>query len=341
MTGRQRVLALLDGHPVDHLPLMPITMMFAAAIAEVKYRDYVTDYRVLCQAQVATSRKFGFDHVSVISDPARDASDLGAEIAWFDNQPPAIVEDRSLLADKSKLGGLSAPAPLAAKRMLDRVQAVAWLHRYAGREKIVEGWVEGPCAMAADLRGINALMLDFTDDPDFVHDLVQFVVDMELGFAQAQVDAGADIIGVGDAASSLISPKMYHEFVYRQAKRLIGGIHDMGARVRLHICGRTRQIFPHMARLGADIVDLDSMAPLDEARREMGSSQVLLGNVDPVRVLHDGTPQTVRTAFAECHYLAGPRYIVGAGCEIPPGTPDANVLAMSQYARAHQPSQFD
>lgn len=338
MTGRQRVLALLDGHPVDHLPLMPITMMFAAATAEVKYRDYVSDHRVLGQAQVATSRKFGFDHVSVISDPAREASDLGAEIAWFDDQPPAIVEDRALLADKTRLAGLSVPAPLAGKRMLDRVQGVTWLRRYAGREKIVEGWVEGPCAMAADLRGVNTLMLDLVDDPDFVRNLFEFVVQMELGFAGAQVEAGADIIGVGDAASSLIGPDLYHQLVFPYERRLISGIQDMGARVRLHICGRTRQIFSDMGRLNADIVDLDSMAPLDEARREMGPSQVLLGNVDPVRVLRDGTPETVKSAFSECHYQAGSHYVVGAGCEIPPGTPDANVLAMSQYARVHTPN---
>ena len=30
MTGKERVLAMLDGRPVDYLPLMPITMMFAA-----------------------------------------------------------------------------------------------------------------------------------------------------------------------------------------------------------------------------------------------------------------------------------------------------------------------
>ena len=36
---------------------------------------------------------------------------------------------------------------------------------------ILEGWVEGPVAEGADLRGINTLMLDFLDDPDFVRDL--------------------------------------------------------------------------------------------------------------------------------------------------------------------------
>ena len=83
MTGRERVLAMMDGRKPDHLPALPITMMFAADTAGVSYRAYATDYRVLAAAQVRTAELYGFDHVSVISDPAREASDLGAAIEWF------------------------------------------------------------------------------------------------------------------------------------------------------------------------------------------------------------------------------------------------------------------
>ena len=67
--------------------------------------------------------------------------------------------------------------------------------------------------MSADLRGVNTLMLDFFDDPGFVRDLFEFTIEMELRFARAQIDAGADMIGVGDAAASLIGPQLYFDFV--------------------------------------------------------------------------------------------------------------------------------
>ena len=56
-------------------------------------------------------------------------------------------------------------------------------------------------------------MFDFGDDPVFVRELFSFVVQMELRFAKAQLEAGADIIGVGDAAASLVGPRIYNEFV--------------------------------------------------------------------------------------------------------------------------------
>ena len=334
MNGRERVMAMLSGEEPDHLPFMPITMMFAARHIGAKYRDYARDHRVLAEAQVRTAETFEFDHVSVISDPAREASDLGGAVQWFDDQPPAVIEERALLADKSRLAGLRVPDPGSAPRMLDRVEGVHLLQQRAGRRRIVEGWVEGPCAMSADLRGLNSLMLDFTDDPAFVRDLFAFTVEMEVRFARAQIEAGADLIGVGDAAASLVGPRLYTQFVQPWECALVRAIGEAGARVRLHICGKTRKLYRGMAATGADIIDLDFLAPLDQARAEMGPAQVLLGNLDPVRDLRDGTPETVYAGFAECHRQAGARYIVGAGCEVPAGTPYENLRATSRFAQS-------
>jgi uroporphyrinogen-III decarboxylase len=90
-----------------------------------------------------------------------------------------------------------------------------------------------------------------------------------------------------------------------------------------------------MAKLGCDIVDIDSQVPLAEAREKMGPNQVLLGNLDPVRSLRDGTPETVLETVAECHRQAGPRYIVAAGCEVVRDTPLANMRALGEYSRSH------
>jgi MtaA/CmuA family methyltransferase len=334
MNGRERVLAMLDGRAVDCLPVMPITMMFAVDQVGKKYHEYATDYRVLAEAQVATAEAFDFDHVSAIAE-TREAPDCGAVVEYFDDQPPSVVESRALLADKDALARLEIPDPLAGPRMRDRLRGIELLKERAGGEKMVEGWVEGPCGASSDLRGINTLMLDFYDDPVFVRDLFGYTLEVGLCFARAQVEAGADIIGIGDPAASLVGPKLYEEFVWPFEKKMVDGLHALGARARLHICGNTRFILKGMGSLGCDIVDLDSAAPLSEARAAMGPDQVLLGNIDPVRDLRDGTPESVYAAMAECHGQAGPRFIAGAGCEVPRDTPAANLRALVRYAREH------
>jgi MtaA/CmuA family methyltransferase len=168
-----------------------------------------------------------------------------------------------------------------------------------------------------------------------VYDLFETILNLELACAKEQIGAGADSIGIGDAAASLVGPRIYEEFVWPYEKRLVDGIHGMGGRVRLHICGNTRRILHGMGKLGCEMIDLDFLTPVHEARAQMSPSQVLLGNIDPVRALRDGTPASVYQAIADCHSQAGTHYIVGAGCEVPRDTPAENLLALTQYARKH------
>jgi len=117
-------------------------------------------------------------------------------------------------------------------------------------------------------------------------------------------------------------------------QRLIAAIRALGVPVRLHICGNTRRIVEGMGQTGADIIDLDSPTSLGHARRAMRETQVLLGNIDPVRELRDGTPASVEAVLVECYEQAGAAYICGAGCEVSRGTPHANLEAMARFARS-------
>ena len=330
MNGYDRISALIENRPVDRYPFMPITMMFAADRIGVPYGRYVRDYQVLAAGQLRTAEEFDIDYVSCISDPAREAADCGAAVLFFEDQPPAIDEAAALFADKTRLITAALPDPLGGGRMTDRVQAAALFREKIGGEKFIEGWVEGPMALAADLRGINTVMMDFFEDPDFVRDLMHFAVETGLAFAAAQIQAGVDIIGVGDAAASLVGPMIYEEQVWAFEKRLIDGIHDLGGRVRLHICGNTTPILEGMGRLGCEIVDLDHMVSMEAARRCMGPDQILLGNIDPVSVLRNSRPEAIAAAAFACREACAPRYIVGAGCEVVRDTPDANLRAFQQ-----------
>ena len=118
---------------------------------------------------------------------------------------------------------------------------------------------------------------------------------------------------------------------------MVDGLHALGTRVRLHICGNISRILPGIGSLGCEMVDIDSIVPMDQARREIGPAAALAGNLDPVRTLRNGTPAEITAALAECHRQAGPRYIVAAGCEIPRDTPPENVRALTAYARSHRP----
>ena len=331
MNSRERVLNLIAGKPVDRPPAMPITMMWAADLIGAKYHDYATCAEIQAAGQIAAARQFGFDHVSVISDPCCEAADLGAAIFYPPDGPPAIVEEKALLADAATLSSLRIPDPQrAGSRMANRIAAVRLLRKQMGDTHLIEGWVEGPCAESADLRGINTLMMDYYDDAEFIHALAEFTVKNALKFAVAQIEAGADIIGLGDAAASLINRELYDAFVLPHEKQLVDGIHAAGGRVRLHICGRALHLADAIATLGCEIVDMDTLVDLRAARTAMSNRQVLLGNVHTVNVVKNGTVADMRRELAKCRDDAGAAWIAGAGCEVPRQSPAENVRCFAE-----------
>jgi MtaA/CmuA family methyltransferase len=334
MTSLERTLATLHGAPRDHLAAMPITMIYAAQLEGVSYADYVQDYRVLARCQLRIVDQFAIDTVTVCSDPYRETADIGAELTFMPDAPPRA--NFHVLSGRSPVTDLHRPDPLGGGRMTDRIRGVELLRDKIGGLVPITGWVEGPIAEAVDLRGMTELMTDLADAPEWVEDLFAWITEIEIAFGVAQVQAGAEIIGMGDAAASLISPRIYESLVLPHEKQIVAAIHEAGGLVRLHICGNTNHLLPHMAKTGADIIDLDYLVDFTQARPQLGPEPVILGHFDPVAVLLQGTPTDVSNACTECHALAGERYIVGPGCEVPPGTPRENMEAMFSYAASHR-----
>ena len=332
MNAYDRLTKHMSGQEIDRPLNFDIMMTFAAHHIGQPLSHYYLDHRILCEANLAVLEDFGLDIVQAISDPYREAADFGVEIEFPEDDLP--LRKAPLLLEPSDLNRLRPPNPGTGRRMSDRLEAVRLLRAEVGVQVPVMGWVEGALAEAAVLRGDSALMLDLYDRPEWVRDLLETCAEVAIAFARAQVKAGADIVGMGDAIASQISPSMYQEFALPYERRIFDAIHEMGALGRLHICGNVTKILPYMAQSGADIIDIDWMVDLGLAAQICGDGPYTCGNLNPVAVLLQGTPEQVWQATLNCQRLGGKRNISAAGCEVPDGTPHENLRAQSQALRA-------
>jgi MtaA/CmuA family methyltransferase len=328
MTPFERMQRRLKGEPVDRPPNFDIFMTMAAHHIGQPLSAYYQDYRVLVEANMAVLDDFDLDIVQAISDPYREAADFGAAIHFPEDDLP--VCRTPLLAENDALHCLKPPEPANGRRMSDRLSAVRAFRDKVGGEVPIMGWVEGALAEAADLRGVMALMKDLVKRPQWAEELLEICAGVEIAFAEAQIQAGADIIGLGDAVASLISPAMYRKFALPYEQRIFRAVHDMGGIARLHICGNTTHILDDMITSGADIIDLDWMVDFGAAAAKYGNQFSFCGNFDPVAVMLQGTPEQVYMAAQRCLIQGGPRSFSGAGCEIPDNTPHENLRAQSQ-----------
>lgn len=329
MNSYERFQARLKGQPVDRPPNWDIIMTFGVRYIGRQLRDYYHDYRVLCQANMTMVEDFSLDIVQAISDPFRETADFGAEIEFPEDDLPMNLVP--FLAEYNDLSKLRPPDPAAGPRMSDRLEALRWFRSQVGGQVPIMGWVEGALAEAADLRGIQNVMMDLVENPAWVKELLEIVTQTEIDFARAQIAAGADIVGLGDAAASLVNARMYAEFALPYQQRIFAAIREAGGIGRLHICGQTSHLLELMAQSGADIIDVDWLVDYGRAARIFAEKGVAInGNFDPVQIMLQGNTGQVRAAVHSCLQAGGPRGFSAAGCEIPLATPHANMHAHTQ-----------
>jgi len=325
MTPKERIYAILKGGSYDRPAVTPIFMAWSANFIGRTYRDYYLDGDVLVQAQLAVTRAFNLDQISAISDPWREASAYGME---FDYPADGVGRPKEVfIKTRDDISRLREFDIENAERTKQRIESVRKMAAEVGQTHSVLGWVEGPLAEYGDLRGVENAMLDLIDRPDLFIKAGEIIVQNAITFAVAQIKAGADMIGVGDSAASLITPDMYAELVLPLQQKLIAAIHQAGAAVKLHVCGNIKNIVQQMAKSGTDIIDVDWMVPLEKAREFSGSRITLCGNFNPAGVLLEGSPKDVAEAARQCLKAVPEKFILMPGCEVPPATPEQNIRA--------------
>lgn len=334
MNGKERCLAAIRGEPVDHPPVFPLLMFFAKDRLGVTYRQYSQSGHVLAEAQLKARETFGVDAISACCDAFRISAALGGDIVFPEDQTPYLSEP--LVRSAQDLARLKKPdMAKPGGRPEDRAQAIREMVRAAGGECLVLGWVDMPFAEACAVCGISEFMTMILEEPQLAHSILEFLTGAVVDFGLHQLEAGAPMIGAGDAAASLISHDMYREFALPYERRVCSAVHDAGGLIKLHICGDTSALLDAIVETGADLFNIDHLVDFSRAADVYGGADVCFkGNLDPVADMMQATPEKCRERCLQCLETAkGKRYMLSAGCEIPAGVTDEVFHAFCQAPR--------
>jgi MtaA/CmuA family methyltransferase len=326
MNKKQLFDAFVEGKNIDRILFRPILMHFAARFTGNTYGEFASDHKVLVNSNIKTMEHFDYDMVSLISDPYRETSAFGAPVTFIPEGVPRC--EKIIVQSWDDIKNLERPDVCKCTRTLDRIQGAELFQKKLQGTVPLIGWIEGPLAEACDLAGVSQMLTQLMIDPDFCNLLLDKCTETAKDFAQAQINAGCDVIGIGDAICSQIDPYTYDTFVKERHREIIEFIHSLGARTKLHICGDITHILPSLKEVGTDILDLDYDVDIAYARSVLGTNIILMGNINPIQI-QNSTPEEVERISRELVAKHGnERFILSAGCEITVGTPPENLIAM-------------
>ena len=225
----------------------------------------------------------------------------------------------------------------AAGRVAELTQARA----LAGPDVSLHGEMYAPEDYLIDLFGVEEAMVGLLAEPEKCRVILLRFAAAVAAHAREQIAAGVDAMKLSAPWSGkrFISPQVYRTVVAPAHAVLIGTCQDEGVPVYCHTCGAIGDRLEQMIDIGFNGLECLDPPPLGDvdladAVRRIGDRAFIKGNVDPVHVLMNGTPDGIRADIRQRLAIGKTArgYILGTACAIAPATPAAHVALLRAAA---------
>jgi MtaA/CmuA family methyltransferase len=269
----------------------------------------------------------GFDNVMPLFSVWHESAALGCHVEWG---------DRSLMpACREHLYSNITDAILVPGDLLERpgcavpLEAIRLLRKRLGDTVAVVGKVFGPWTLGYHLFGVENFLIATLTEPEAVKKAMRTLMEVTIRFGNAQADAGADALCLGDHCTrDLCSPESYRDF--------LADLHrELHERIRcpliLHICGDTSDRIAFIPPTGVECFHFDSKVPAVAARRLAGPSLSLMGGTSNFSIVAKGTPEGIAADVGE--KVAAGVDIIGPECAVPLDAPWRNLQRLAEQVK--------
>jgi len=316
-------MAARKGEYADRVPIN-IHYPKAHELVGLTATECLLDPEKALQAQIKAYEIFPSDMIMAPGDPYMPT----VAAATFEQREGEGTREKARLADKSALAELEIRDPRKSRRYAKYLE-MCHKTKEIFKDAFVGAEVAAPWSIAINLRGVEALIYDTMDDPDFVHQLMRFTSELAKARGDAVIETGVELFFPETSAScSVISPGIYRDFVHPYLKDCVDYFKQKKVWIDLHICGYTDPILEYTTSLDVDIIDIDALTSLKKAVELSQKKIVIRGNL-AAELFGEGTPEEIEKEVRSCLEVAaeGGAYILSPGCTIPHDTPIENLKA--------------
>lgn len=304
---------------------MPIMTHPGIELLGRRVLDAVTDGRVHFEAIEALNERFPQSAgCTVIMDLTVEAEAFGASLHFADDEVPSVIG--RLVSNFEEADALAVPS-LDAARVPEYLRA----NRLAAEriDKPVFAGCIGPYSLAGRLFDMTEIMMGIYTEPQTVNLLLEKCTAFILDYCRALRECGVAGVIMAEPAAGLLPGAECAEYSSVYVKRIVEAVQDDSFAVILHNCGNTGHCTQAMVATGAKAYHFGNKIDMLDALRECPADVLVMGNLDPVGIFRNATPQQVASATRDLlNRAAGyPNFVVSSGCDTPPQVPFENIEA--------------
>lgn len=286
-------------------------------------REAVSNGKVHAEAVIKLTQAYQSVAACTIMDLTTEAESFGAEIAFSDEAVPAVVGH--MLTDVKSINELQVPS-LSAGRIPQYLKANLLAARAIQDRPVFAGCI-GPFSLAGRLYDMSEIMVLIYEHPDEAHTLLAKCTQFIEKYCEALKQTGVNGVLMAEPAAGLMSNDDCKTFSSAYVKYIVNKVQDDNFIVVLHNCGNQGHCTEAMVETGAAAYHFGNKCQMEEVIKEVPPTALAMGNLDPVSLFKDGTPEQMRKATLDLLEKTRqyPNFVLSSGCDTPPHTPIENV----------------
>lgn len=269
-----------------------------------------------------------------LMDLSVEAECFGSDIRVHDGEVPTVVG--SVIKDMDDAKNMVIP-PVGSKRTQIYIDAMIKAKAVIIDRPVFAG-VIGPFSLAGRLMDVSEAMIYCYDDPDMVHLVLDKVTTFLIDYCKAYKAGGVDGVVMAEPLAGILSPALASEFSSQYVKRIIDALEDEEFVVIYHNCGNnTIKMVDELLETGASVYHFGNAIDMYDMLQKMPRDKIIMGNIDPVGDIKDGTVEKVTTdtlgLLEKCANYDN--FIISTGCDVPPLSPFDNINAFMKASRKY------
>lgn len=188
---------------------------------------------------------------------------------------------------------------------------------------------------AWSLRGMENLMIDMLEAPEFVDELFDAITDFNCAVLEEVLRYDIDGVKFGDDWGQqnglIFGGPLWRRFIKPRLAKMYGMVKRAGKAVLIHSCGRVQELFPDLIALGLDVFNPFQPEAMDpyEMKRRYGRELTFLGGMSVQQLLPFGTHREVRDETLRLMDAVGRGggFIIAPSHDMPGDIPIENMVA--------------